>query len=110
MYLPRTGHAYDIWCFEGYYTQSSNLFYTFFNPISNSMECTLSYSYSYIGGEKDGYCYLGSDTPTKTVGSKSALTIHFEFTSINEQDAKIQRKYVILYVRESIIVDYERII
>ena len=58
----------------------------------------MSYSYSYIGGEKAG-CYLGSYEQAQKVGSKSALTIQFEFTSIAEQDDKIQRKYVILYVQ-----------
>ena len=99
MYLPPQnysyyGYAYDVWCFEGYYDQSSYLFYTFFNPTSNTLECKLRYEYNYVGGTSDG-CYLNSNTRTETVGPKSALTIQFEFTSINEHDAKIQRKYVI---------------
>ena len=59
------GYFRDMWCFEGYYNQSSPLFYTLFNPTSNSIECQLGYSYSYIGGN-DG-CFLGSNTATKIV-------------------------------------------
>ena len=77
---------------EGYYTPSSPLFYTFFNPTSDSMECKLSYHYSYI---RNDVCYLGSDQPTGKINPKSALTVPFAFVSRNEEDDKIQSQYVI---------------
>ena len=103
MYLPPTysfnydysfvSRSDDVWCFEGYDSATSHLFYTFFNPTSSAWECELSYSYSHTGGN-DG-CFLGSDAPTKIIDAKSALTIEIEFTSVNEEDEKIRRKYVI---------------
>lgn len=84
--------SYDMWCFEGYYVPSSPIFYTFFNPKSESVICKWSYSYSYIGGNDDG-CFIGSKAVIKKVDPKSALTRQFDFTSMDEEDEKIQRQF-----------------
>ena len=83
-----------MWCFDGYYTQGSPLFYTFFSPRSDSKNntCELTYSYSYTGGS--GGCFLGARTIREILDRNTSSVIQFSYTSIEEEDEKIQRRYV----------------